>query len=216
MQVDLIELEITKGELRRFTGFKPEQVLRSSIMENSEQRLEFFRNEMLLSFVFTLITVGFCYAFIILPTIGSSTILLLIVFIIVFVTVITGRWLWRRLAFPQTLRILLDTVDKYHTVIQAIDMTDQALDEKSESMINDREKVISALRFVREDLVQALKTDRIVRERKKLPPNYQDLSTNHLTNLHALQLSENTSEYTQLLEQILQIALDLQALTVKL
>lgn len=214
MQVDLIELEITKGELRRLTGFKPEQVLRSSIMKNSEQRLEFFRNELLLSFVFTLITVGFCYAFIILPTIGSSTILLLIVFILVFVTVITGRWLWRRLAFPQNLRILLDAVDKYHTVIKAIDMTDQALDEKSESVINDREKVISALRFVREDLVQALKTERVLRERKKVSPNHQDLSTNHLTNLQALQLSEHTPEYTQFLEQILQIALDLQALTV--
>jgi len=212
VQPDLVSLEITKGELRRLTGFKADQVFRSSMMANREQRLGFFRSEMLLSLVLTLIIVGFIYALIILPTIGSSPILLIIGFVIVFIGVIAGRWLWRSLIFPKSLVRLLDEVDKYHAVIKAIDTNDQLVsDETSQSILNDRSQAIAALQLLKEDLVQALKIERSVRTPKQLPANHQDLFVNHLSNQQSLQLSDHSSQYTPLFNQILEIGLAVEA-----
>ena len=214
MQPDLIGLEITKGELRRLTGLKPDQVLRPSIMNDREQRLGFFRNEMLIALVLTLIIVGAAYALIILPTIGSSSSLLIFLLIIVPIAVLAWRWLWRRLTFPKTLKTLLNEVDKYHEIIKSIDINDElAISGKTEISTYDREKLVSAVQLVREDLVQALKTERILRDNKKLLANNQDLFVNNVEKLHAtsLQISSEVGEYPQLLNQLLQIALDVQA-----
>jgi hypothetical protein len=42
VQPDLVGLEISKGELRRLTGFDPEDVFRPSIMADKDKRLGFF------------------------------------------------------------------------------------------------------------------------------------------------------------------------------
>ncbi len=217
MQPDLLGLEITKGELRRLTGFDPDDVFRPSIMQDKQKRWGFLLNEMLLSLALTPIVVGFIYAFIILPTIGSSIALGILLLVLVPITVLIGRWLWRRFTCPQSLTILLDEVDRYHEVIQAIDINDQlASSGNIASNINDREKVIAALQLIREDLVRALKTERILRDNKKLLANNQELFVNNLANLQALQVSSQAGEYAQFLNQSLQIALDVQAQIKKL
>ncbi|MDF5732422.1 MAG: hypothetical protein PUP92_31595 [Rhizonema sp. PD38] len=208
MQPDLIGLEITKGELRRLTGFKPDQVSQTSTMKNREQRMKFLRGELLVVFVVTAIIVGVAYAFIILPTMGSSPMVGIILFIVVLVAVVAGRSLWRRLTFPKTLTTLLNEVEKYHRVIKEIDLHDQ---QAAENSINDREKVVEALQLVREDLVQALKTERILRDNKKSRVNNQDLIANNLTNLQTLQVSDRAGKYAQLLNQALQIAFAVEA-----
>ncbi len=212
MQPDLMSLEITKGELRRLIGLDPDDVFRPSIMKNREKRLSFFINEMVVALALTPIIVGFIYAFIILPTIGSSILLGIILLTSVPIAVIVGRWFWRRLTCPRTLTTLLDEVEQYHAVIKAIDIHDQlATSGNSENSINDREKVVAALQLIREDLVRALKTERILRDNKKLQTNNQELLVNNLTKLQSLQLSPVSGEYAQLLNQSLQIALDVQA-----
>ncbi|WP_017315114.1 hypothetical protein [Mastigocladopsis repens] len=212
MQPDLLSLEISKGELRRLIGLAPNDVFRPSIMKNHQKRLGFFLNEMVVALMLTPIIVGVIYAFMILPTIGSSILLGIILLILVPIAIIVGRWTWRRLTCPKTLTILLDEVDQYHAVIKAIDIHDQlATSGNSESSISDREKVVAALQLIREDLVRALKTERILRDNKKLLSNNQELVVNNLTNLQALQLSAQAGEYAQLLNQSLQIALDVQA-----
>jgi hypothetical protein len=212
VQPDLISLEISKGELRRLTGFDPEDVFRPSIMADREKRLGFLINEGLVAVALTPIIVGGIYAFIILPTIGSSIKLGIILLILVPISVVVGRSLWRRFTCPQALTILLDEVDKYHSVINAIDINDQlATSGNAQSSINDRDKVIAALQLIREDLVRALKTERILRDNKKLLANNQELFVNNLANLQALQLSSQAGEYAQFLNQSLQIALDVQA-----
>lgn len=212
MQPDLIGLEISKGELRRLTGFDPEDVFRPSIMANREKRLAFLINELIVGLALTPIIVGFIYAFIILPTIGSSIKLGIILLIIVPITVVMARSLWRRKTCPQALTILLDEVDQYHAVIKAIDINDElATSGNIKSRISDREQVIAALQLIREDLVRALKTERILRDNKKLLAQNQELFVNNLANLQALQLSSQAGEYAQFLNQSLQIALDVQA-----
>lgn len=212
MQPDLIGLEISKGELRRLTGFDPEDVFRPSIMANREKRLGFLFNEGLVAIALTPIIVGFIYAFLILPTIGSSTKLGILLLILVPIAVIFGRSLWRRFTCPHVLTILLDEVDKYHEVITAIDIHDQlATTGNSQSSLNDRDKVLAAMQLIREDLVRALKSERILRDNKKLLANNQELFVNNLANLRALEVSSQAGEYAQILNQSLQIALDVQA-----
>ncbi len=212
MQPDLVGLEISKGELKRLTGFDPEDVFRPSIMADKDKRLSFFLNEALVALALTPIIVGGIYAFIILPTLGSSNKLGLILLIIVPVAVVVGRSLWRKKNCPHALTILLDEVEKYHQVVQAIDIHDQLTNSgNTQGNISDREQVISALQLIREDLVRALKSERILRDNKKLLANNQDLVVNNLANLQTLQVSSQASEYAQLLNQSLQIALDVQA-----
>ena len=214
MLPDLTGLEITKGEIRRLIGLKPEQVFRSSITARKQQT-EFFRNQIVLSLVLTLIIVGLTYVFIVIPTIGSSTVLGVVLLIVVFSAIVGGRLLWWRLTSPKTLSVLLEEVDKYHAVIKATDRNDQqATAENTESIINDREKVIAALQLVREDLVQALKTERVLRDNKKLlAENQQDLFANNVETLRAmsLQFADKTNEYSEIQNQLLQIATDVQA-----
>lgn len=211
MQPDLISLEITKGELRRLTGFKPDNVIRRSIMANRERRSQFLTNEIVLTLVLTAIIVGVVYAFIILPTIGTSIGMFMILLVVVAIAIITVRWLRRRLTYSRALIVLLEEVDKYHAIIGAVDSKDQA----DENGISDRENIVTALQLLREDLVRGLKIERILRDNKRLLANNQDLFVNNLTNLQALQLSSQ-SEYAQLLNQSLQIALDVQAQVKKL
>ncbi|MDJ0736879.1 MAG: hypothetical protein QNJ47_22900 [Nostocaceae cyanobacterium] len=217
MQPDLLGLEITKGEIRRLTGFDPDDVFRPSMMQDKQKQWGFLLNEMLLSLALTPIIVGFVYAFIILPTIGSSVVLGILLVILVPIALLIGRWVWRRFTSPKSLTILLDEVDRYHEVIQAIDINDQlASSGNTGSNIDDREKVISALQLIREDLVRALKTERILRDNKKLLANNQELFVNNLANLQALQVSTQAGEYAQFLNQSLEIALDVQAQIKKL
>ncbi|MEH2448024.1 MAG: hypothetical protein V7K18_20300 [Nostoc sp.] len=212
MQPDLIGLEISKGELRRLTGFDPEDVFRPSVLRDSKKRLGFLINEMLVTLALTPIIVGFVYAFIILPTIGSSIRLGILLLILVPIPILVGRALWRQLTCPEGLTILLDEVDKYHDLVAAIDINDQlAASGNVESSIHDRDQVTAALQLIREDLVRALKTERILRDNKKLLANNQELFVNNLASLQALQLSSQAGEYAQLLNQSLQIAIDVQA-----
>lgn len=212
METDLLGLEISKGELRRLTGFDPDEVFRPSIMRDKKKRLGFIGNELMVALALTPLIVGFIYAFLILPTIGTSIPLGLALVIIVPILVLIARWFWRLKTCPKVVTVLLDEVDRYHAVIQSIHINDQlATSGNKTSHIEDREKVISGLQLIREDLVRALKTERILRDNKELLANNNELSINNLSNLQALQVSTEASEYAQVLNQSLQIAIDVQA-----
>jgi len=106
----------------------------------------------------------------------------------------------------------LDEVDKYHALIKAIDINDQLeTTGNTSTSLTDREKVISALQLIRDDLVSALKCERILRDNKEILANHQQLLVNNLANLQALEVSDRATQYGQLLNQSLQIAMDVQA-----
>lgn len=221
MQPDLLGLEISKGELRHLTGFDPDDVFRPSIMQNSQKRWSFLINESLIVVALTPIIAVGLHLFIIRPLIGASVITSIILIITVAIAVILGRWLWRRKTCPQALTMLLDEVDKYHALIKAIDINDQLeTTGNSGTSLTDREKVISALQLIREDLVRALRCERILRDNKELLANNEQLLINNLACLQALEVSdsfaavqstERATQYSQLLNQSLQIAIEVQA-----
>ncbi|BAZ66144.1 hypothetical protein NIES4106_08910 [Fischerella sp. NIES-4106] len=211
MQPDLLGLEITKGELKRLTGVKPELFLLPSMMSNRQQRFAFLLKEVRETLLLILLITALIYGLITL-TMGSQIGLGIILLIVVAIAVVVGRWFWRRFRYSQALIIILNEVDKYHAGVQAVDNLDQqAISENPENNSHDRENVISALQLVREDLVRGLKIERVLRDNKKSLNDQQELSVNNLANLQALQVSSSAGEYAQILNQLLQIDLDVQS-----
>ncbi len=66
-----------------------------------------------------------------------------------------------------SLQILLNDVDRYNAIIKAIDINDQIEEAGNPGVsIRERQRVIEALKLTRNDLVRALKTEKILRQNK--------------------------------------------------
>ena len=117
------------------------------------------------------------------------------------------KWKW----FRKRQKNLLDEVDKYNTVVKAIDISDrlETAGNKGASL-RDREKIIAALKHTRENLMCALKTERILRENKKLIARNPELFANNLTVSQSLQIIEEANEQGRLLSEALQVAVGVQ------
>jgi hypothetical protein len=110
-----------------------------------------------------------------------------------------------------SLKILLNDVERYNAVIKAIDINDQIEAAGNSGVsLNERKKVIEALKLTRNDLIRALKTERILRENKNFIVSKLELFADNLAILTAMQVSEQASEHGRLLNEALQIALDVQ------
>lgn len=209
MQPDLLCLEFSKGELRRLTGVAPDNVFRASIFQNSKKRLKFLSNEILIWFTISTIVIGLIYTLIILFNIGSPNQIAITLIILVPSIVAVSRWLWRKKTCPKRLKTLLDDVDKYHAVIEAIDSNDLLEAGTAGLNLNNRSLLIEALQLTREDLVKALKAERSLRSNKNLIAD-PELFNNNLQALTAIQASNQTSEYGQILNEVLQINISIQ------
>ncbi|MBE9187714.1 hypothetical protein IQ270_24465 [Microcoleus sp. LEGE 07076] len=107
---------------------------------------------------------------------------------------------------------LFDDVDRYNGIIKVIEINDRIEDAgNAEVKIGDRSKVIQALQLIRDDLVRALKTERILRENKKFVDTNSELFTNNLRSLNALQISDRSSQPGRLLKEALQLAVEVQS-----
>jgi hypothetical protein len=116
-----------------------------------------------------------------------------------------------KLNMTKSLQILLNDVERYNTVIRAIDINDQIEEAGNpEVLIKERESVIAALKLTKADLVRALKTERILRENKSFIISNTELFVNNLATLTAMQVNEQATEHGRLLNEALQIALDVQ------
>ncbi|BCL38848.1 hypothetical protein [Nostoc sp. MS1] len=110
-----------------------------------------------------------------------------------------------------SLEILLKDVERYNSVIKAIDINDQIEDAGNAGVsIKERDKVIAALKLTKADLIRALRTERILRENKNFILSNTELFTNNLATLTAMQVTEQATEHGRLLNEALQIALDVQ------
>jgi len=110
-----------------------------------------------------------------------------------------------------TLAGLLDEVEKYHEVIQALDIIDRltAAGNLQANLIN-RQDAIEALKITRESLVCALKTERILRENQEFIGRRYELFANiesNLAALMALDVSDRATEYGRLLNEALEIGM---------
>jgi hypothetical protein len=108
---------------------------------------------------------------------------------------------------PTPLGILLDEVDKFNKAAKQMDVVNQLESVGNKGVFKDKDKIIRALSSVREDLIRALKTERILRENPDF--NAAQLSVD-LTALRALDIGEQTGEYRQIVSDVWEIALSIQ------
>jgi hypothetical protein len=112
---------------------------------------------------------------------------------------------------------LLDEVDRYNAVIKAIHINDQLeAAGTTEMSLSDRQKVIEALTLTREDLLKALRAERILRDNKNFLISNPELLATNLRTLQTLQVHDRASEYGRLLNEALQIATGVQEEMAKL
>jgi hypothetical protein len=106
---------------------------------------------------------------------------------------------------------LFEEVKRFNSVIKAIEINDQIEAVGNPGVrLRNREQVIHALKLAREDIIRALKTERILRENESFIKLNADLLDNNLTALTALQVSDQASEHGRLLNEALQIVVDVQ------
>jgi hypothetical protein len=109
------------------------------------------------------------------------------------------------------LKGLLKDVKRFNSLIKSIHIIDQMEEAGNLSVkLKDRERIIEALKLIREDLCRALKTERILRENKKFISRNPALFENNLIALTTLQVDDQASEQGRLLDEALQIALSTQ------
>ena len=208
---DILGLEITQGELRHLIGKDPTEIPRPIRIDNFQDVWNFFLQELVIAVALTPLVVGFLYTFIILPLIGSSIPIAIGLVALTPVLIILGRWFWQKRTTMTALISLLEDVERYNSVIRAIQITDRLeAAGNRDAKISDRQTVISALQLTKEDLLRALKTEKILRENQEFIGTNPELFANNLTAIQALQLSDRASEYGQFLDRALQIGVSIQ------
>jgi hypothetical protein len=203
MQTDLQGLEITKGELKHCSGVSLDAVFRPPTIAK-------FLAEISKSF---LVIILISFSGFLLAQIFPQHLMEL-----VFIDAIASLLLLlddlRKIFFTHKYRNLVrlfEDVVRFNSVIKAIHINDQIEAVGNSSVrLKNREKVIQALRLTREDIIRALKTERILRENEKFIKLNSELFDNNLMALTALQVSDQASEHGRLLNEALQIVVDVQ------
>ena len=204
MRPDLQELEITLGELKRLTGLKWSCLLSSKGTKKIliVRDLKFFNVflaifSMFLALFFT--SAGFSNLF------GGSGSLfggILLVFFGVCCFILGGFALGK-----VDSSAFIKEVNEFYQLILNINTLDELEAVGNPVKLNEREKVLKALRINRENLVRALQTERILRENPQFRPEQFNID---LSSLRSLQATEKATEYGRFLDEALQIGVSVQ------
>jgi len=203
MQTDLQELEITRGELKHCSGVS----INSVFIPPTVQK---FFSEIIKTFLIICLIGLSC--FILTQGFPEQVFLLLTLHVTTVVSLISNDVNKIYFSFKnRNLIKLLDDVNRYNAVLKAIDINDQLEAVGNPSVrLENREEVIHALRLVKEDIIRALKTERILRENAKFIKLNTQLFESNLMALAALQVSDQASEHGRFLKEALQIVVDVQ------
>lgn len=204
MRADIQGLQITVGELKHLSGAGPDRVYRpASATKFAREALKTVGLIVLVLISCWLLVAIFPRAYVLWLALHLAAIVGLI---------FEDAWKIRCSRQNPHLINLFDDVDRYNGIIKAIEINDKIEDAGNvEVKIGDRAKVIQALQLIRDDLVRALKTERILRENKKFVATNSELFANNLRTLNALQISDRASEQGRLLNEALQLAIGVQA-----
>lgn len=203
MQTDLQGLEITRGELKHFSGVSIDAVFLPPTLPK-------FLAEIIKSFL--IIALVSLNGLILIRSFPEQLVLLFIVHVTAIVSLLVNDL--QKIYFSnknRNLAKIFDDVTRYNSLIKAIDINDQieAAGNPDVSLKN-RAQVIEVLHLVREDIIRALKTERIFRENKSFIQLNSQLFESNLMTLTALQVNDQASEHGQLLNEALQIVVNVQ------
>jgi len=203
MRPDIEGLEITKGELKRLSGVGADRTYRPPALR------KFVAEGLKTLAIIVLVAISCLLLLLIFP---RYYLLLLIVHLAAALALIgdDGLKIWLS-SRNKHLVNLFDDVDRYNAIIKAIEVNDSIEAAGNEKVsINNREQVIEALKLIRDDLVRALKTEKILRENQKFVEINAEMFTTNFRALTALQISDRASERGRLLNEALQLAVGVQ------
>jgi hypothetical protein len=226
MKPEREDLTITEAQLETLTGFDVSEVFIGSIL-GGVYRLSVFHNpQKLLAFCLTEIFVSALVFLFTLPlglffTRNSANNINELPGIIQFCSITLGitlivilgwhLYMWSKFKHLITLMHLLDEVDRYNEVVQAVALIDRLeAVVKSPVNLNNRKEVMEALRVTRDSLVSGLITEKLLRESRGLLASRYDLLANiesNLVSLRILEVNNQANEYRELLDSALQIGL---------
>lgn len=225
MKPDLEELKITERELEKLSGFDVNEVFiggvfggvyRPSILQNPKRLAYFCLTEifvLILTFILTL-PIGLLairnYANASNDITVISQFLQITSGISLLVFTSWNVYMWVRNKQIKTLLHLVDEVDKYNEVIQAVSILDKLEAVGAQVNLINRNEVIEALNVTRDSLICGLRTEKILRENRVLLARRYDLFDNienNLTTLRTLEVNNQANEYGQLLNNALQIGM---------
>lgn len=221
MQPDLEDLKITSRELDKLTGLD----ISDAFMGRAVRPSLFRHPKRLFSFLVTeLLTLGLLLilclpvALVLARSVGGNLdrtwqFLLVAVVVAIGLFVLWNGYIWQQGQSLKTLAHLLDQVDQYNEMLEAVHILDELGTVKHSGVeLGDREEVLLALSATRESLICALMTEKILRRHKRFIARRQELFAQIETNLatlQTLQISPQASEYGQLLNQALQIGMSI-------
>lgn len=202
MQKDLQGLEITKGELKRLSGLSVNAVFKPASTR-----------KFLAEFLKTVGLIGILWVscIFLLQVFPSHRLLLIIVHSLLAVWLVIDDAIKIYLSQKHRHFIsIIEDVERYNAVIQSIDINDQIEAAGNPGVrLQQRERVIQALQLTREDLIRALKTEKILRENEHFIKLNPELFANNLNALAALQVGEKASEYGRLLNEAFEIGMSI-------
>jgi hypothetical protein len=215
MRPDLQELEITLGELKRLTGltWQRYQKSRGVYLLRPIRPLLF----LVMSYLgiagldiagsffgitaFLLLLSFFPWHFLVRGDWLSSGILCALMSIVCF-------WLLGRIGNEYNKKnVFGKEISQYYQLILNINILDELEAVGNPVKLNEREKVLEALRINRENLVRVLQTERILRENPQFRPEQFNVD---LSGLRSLQATEKATEYGRFLDEALQIGVSVQ------
>ena len=204
MRADIQGLEITVGELKHLSGGGPDRLYRPASATK-------FAREALKTVGLIVLVVISCW---LLVAIFPRAYLFWFAFHLAAIVGLIFEDTWKIWCSSQNKHLinLFDDVDRYNGIVRAIEINDKIEDAGNGNVkIGDRPKVIEALQLIRNDLVRALKTERILRKNKKFVATNSELFANNLVTLNSLQINDRSSQPGRLLNEALQLAIGVQA-----
>ncbi|WP_338022980.1 hypothetical protein [Argonema galeatum] len=200
---DLQGLEITKGELKHLSGVSIDAVVRPPTPRKFLE--EVFNTLLLIGLIFV-------SNFLLILAFPDHRLALIAAHAVVAAILIIQDAI--KIFFSLNHRHfinLIDDVHRFNITIKGIDINDQIEAAGNPRVgLKDRDRVIKALKLTREDIIRALKTEKVLRENERFIKVNPDLFANNLTALAALQVNEQASEYGRILNEAFQIGLSIQ------
>jgi hypothetical protein len=226
MKAELENLKITDKELEKITAFDVNEVFVGSVLGGVYRPLALRHPKKLLFFCLTEIFVSLLIFVFTLPIglyltknstngikelSGILQFLQITLAITLIVVISWNLYMWFKVKHLKTLIQLLDEIDRYHELLQAVDLLDrlEAVGNSQLNLIN-RKEVLEALKLARDSLVSGLITEKILRESRSLLSRRHDLIANienNLVTLKTLEVNNQANQYGQLLNEAIQIGL---------
>lgn len=226
MKNDLVSLKITSRDLENLTGFEVSEIFiggvlggvyRPTIFKIPKRLTYFCLTELIVTIITFIFSLPFGLIFVRnhANTIAQLSVIfqfLQITLGITFIVIISWNlYMKLKVKYLKTLVYLLDEVDKYNQVIQAVDVLDKlkAVGNLQVSRIN-REQVLKALNLARSNLVCGLRTEKNLRENRNILARRYELFVNienNLATLRTLEVNNQANEYAQLLNEAFQIGM---------